>query len=74
MAIRKIGNFDLILAGRQAIDGDTAQVGLRLLKKREFLGLLMLKRFRKSIRRRLSKASLDNGVEIVESPLPVLIT
>lgn len=25
--IRKIGDFDLILAGRQAIDGDTAQVG-----------------------------------------------
>ncbi len=26
-AIRKIGNYDIIFAGRQAIDGDTAQVG-----------------------------------------------
>jgi electron transfer flavoprotein alpha/beta subunit len=28
--IRKIGDFDLLLAGRQAIDGDTAQVGPQL--------------------------------------------
>lgn len=27
-AIRKIGNYDIIFAGRQAIDGDTAQVEL----------------------------------------------
>ncbi|MCK4352867.1 electron transfer flavoprotein subunit beta/FixA family protein [candidate division WOR-3 bacterium] len=30
MAIKKIGNFDLILCGKQAIDGDTAQVGPEL--------------------------------------------
>lgn len=35
-AIRKIGDFDLILAGRQAIDGDTAQVGPQIA---EHLGL-----------------------------------
>jgi electron transfer flavoprotein beta subunit len=32
-AIRKIGEFDLILAGRQAIDGDTAQVGPQIAEK-----------------------------------------
>ena len=31
-AIKKIGDFDIILGGRQAIDGDTAQVGHRLLR------------------------------------------
>ena len=32
-AIRKIGDFDLIFAGRQAIDGDTAQVGPQIAEK-----------------------------------------
>src|ERR1035437_6552302 len=32
-AIRKLGQFDLILAGRQAIDGDTAQVGPQTAEK-----------------------------------------
>jgi electron transfer flavoprotein beta subunit len=27
MAVKKIGDYDLVIAGRQAIDGDTAQVG-----------------------------------------------
>src|SRR5574344_2095139 len=33
MAIRKIGDFDLIISGRQAIDGDTAQVGPQVAEK-----------------------------------------
>ena len=33
MAIRKIGDFDLIIGGRQAIDGDTAQVGPQVAEK-----------------------------------------
>ena len=33
MAIRKIGDFDLIVGGRQAIDGDTAQVGPQVAEK-----------------------------------------
>ena len=32
-AIKKIGNYDLIFAGRQAIDGDTAQVGPQTAEK-----------------------------------------
>ena len=32
-AVRKVGDFDLLWAGRQAIDGDTAQVGPQLAEK-----------------------------------------
>lgn len=32
-AVRKIGNFDIIIGGRQAIDGDTAQVGPQIAEK-----------------------------------------
>ena len=32
-AVKKIGNYDIILGGRQAIDGDTAQVGPQIAEK-----------------------------------------
>lgn len=34
-AVRKIGNFDIIIGGRQAIDGDTAQVGPQIAENSE---------------------------------------
>lgn len=74
-AIRKIGEADLIFAGRQAIDGDTAQVGPQVADK---LGIpqvtyaeeiISLKEKTIQIKRRL-----ERGVEVVECTLPVLIT
>lgn len=74
-AIRKIGNFDLIFAGRQAIDGDTAQVGPQTAEK---LGIpqityadrvMDLKKDKITIKRRI-----DGGFEILESRLPLLVT
>lgn len=75
MAIRKIGEFDIIVSGRQAIDGDTAQVGPQVAEK---LGIPQItyaenieniENGKITVRRRL-----ENGVEIVECPLPVVIT
>lgn len=75
MAIRKIKDFNLIVCGRQAIDGDTAQVGPQVAEK---LGLpqityaeaiLKLENGRIRVKRRL-----ERGVEIVEAPLPALVT
>ena len=74
-AVKKIGNFDLIFAGRQAIDGDTAQVGPQAAEK---LGipqityaeeLIAVEKGKITIKRRL-----ENGVETVAAPMPVLIT
>jgi len=76
-AIQRIGKYDLIFGGRQAIDGDTAQVGPQTAEK---LGLpqitytleiqdLDLKKG--TIR---AKRAIKNGYEILESPLPVLLT
>ena len=74
-AILKMGDFDFILAGRQAIDGDTAQVGPQVAEK---LGIpqvtyaeeiLEIKKNTVTVKRRLEK-----GVEVVESVFPVLIT
>lgn len=74
-AIKKIGEYDLIFAGRQAIDGDTAQVGPQTAEK---LGLpqityteeiMNVKKSTVTVRRRI-----DGGYEIIESKMPVLIT
>lgn len=76
-AIRKIGAFDIILGGRQAIDGDTAQVGPQIAEK---LGLtqvtyaeeiLKLDPVAKKI---VIKRHIDGGVETVKAPLPLVVT
>ena len=46
MAVRKIGRYDMVLCGRQAIDGDTAQVGPQLAEK---LGLPQITYFEKLV-------------------------
>jgi electron transfer flavoprotein beta subunit len=74
-AIRKIGGADLILAGRQAIDGDTAQVGPQVADK---LGIPQVTYAEAIVslqdRTIQIKRRLERGVEVVESTLPVLIT
>ena len=74
-AVKKIENYDIILGGRQAIDGDTAQVGPQIAEK---LGIpqvtyaeeiLDLKDGYVIVRRRL-----ESGVETVNCPLPCVVT
>lgn len=75
MAIRKIGDFDLIIGGRQAIDGDTAQVGPQVAEK---LGLPQVTYAEEIMKIENSKITIRRGiaggVETVESPMPLLIT
>jgi len=74
-AISKIKDVDIIVCGRQAIDGDTAQVGPQVAEK---LGIpqityaeeiVSLTKDKIRIKRRL-----ERGVEVVECSFPVLIT
>jgi electron transfer flavoprotein beta subunit len=74
-AIKKIGSFDMIFAGRQAIDGDTAQVGPQTAEK---LGLPQVTYTEKIVDITKNKITIrrkiDGGHEVLESPLPLLIT
>ena len=76
-AIKKIGDFDIILGGRQAIDGDTAQVGPQIAEK---LGLTQVTYAEEIIsldeaaRKIVIKRHIDGGVETVEAPLPLVVT
>ena len=74
-AIRAIGAFDLIVCGRQAIDGDTAQVGPQVAEKLGIPQITYAEEISgiegKTIR---VKRRLERGVEIVEGQLPLVVT
>ena len=74
-AIRKIGNFDIIFAGRQAIDGDTAQVGPQTAEKLEIPQVTYVEEIIKASKKSIQiKRKIEGGFEILETPFPVLMT
>ncbi len=74
MAIKKIGQYDLIFCGRQAADWDSGQVGSAIA---EILGLPSVTLARKvevtDGKARVERVTAD-GYEVVETSLPALIT
>jgi electron transfer flavoprotein beta subunit len=73
-AIQQIG-ADIILCGKQAIDGDTAQVGPEIA---EFMDIPHISYIRKvvdvSAEKIVVQRLMDDGFDVVESQLPVLLT
>lgn len=73
-AIKKLGDFDLILCGRQAIDGNTAQVGPQL------AGILGIPQITYASGIEVNgnnlkvKRALEDGYEVIEATVPVLLT
>ncbi len=75
MAVKKTGHFDVIISGRQAIDGDTAQVGPQVAEK---LGISQIT-YAEEIQsvengKIVVKRRLERGIEVVEGKLPILVT
>jgi electron transfer flavoprotein beta subunit len=74
-AVRTIGKYDFIFCGRQAIDGDTAQVGPQLAEK---LGIAQITYFEKFIeladRTVRVRRNVGNGWQVLEARLPLLLT
>jgi electron transfer flavoprotein beta subunit len=74
-AIEKIGNYDLIFGGRQAIDGDTAQVGPQVAEK---LGIPQITYAESIIEANedgiVVQRAFDLGTELVKCSLPCLLT
>jgi electron transfer flavoprotein beta subunit len=74
-AVKKIGRYDFVFCGRQAIDGDTAQVGPQLAEK---LGLQQVTYFERilelSNRTVRVRRNVGNGWEVLEAKLPLLLT
>lgn len=74
-AIKKIGGADVIIGGRQAIDGDTAQVGPQVAQKLGLSQVTYAEEITKCEGGKLTiRRHVDGGVETVEAPMPIVIT
>jgi len=74
-AIKRLAPYDLILSGRQAIDGDTAQVGPQVAEKLGISQVTYAEEILSTDKQSLTiKRRIERGVEIVRAPFPVLIT
>ena len=74
-AIKKIGGADVIIGGRQAIDGDTAQVGPQVAQKLGLSQVTYAEEIEKCEDGKLTiRRHIDGGVEMVEAPMPIVIT
>ena len=75
LGLARIGDYDLVLCGKQAIDGDTAQVGPEMA---EHLGVPFVGFVRKIREVRPGFITVermtDDGAEVVESPLPAVVS
>jgi electron transfer flavoprotein beta subunit len=72
--INKLSGFDLILTGRQAIDGDTAQVGPQLAEKLGIPQVTYVKEVSIEDQEITAKRTLENGYETIKLKTPCLLT
>ncbi|MEW8956968.1 electron transfer flavoprotein subunit beta [Clostridium sp.] len=72
-AIRKL-DYDIILAGRQAIDGDTAQVGPEIAEHLNIPQVTYVQEVKEEGDKLLINRALEDGYEIIEVKKPVLLT
>ena len=72
--LRKAGPFDLIFAGRQAIDGDTAQVGPQIAEKMGLPQVTYVKEFELEGDAVTVKRALEDGYEKLRVKLPCVLT
>ncbi|MGI5863587.1 MAG: electron transfer flavoprotein subunit beta [Myxococcales bacterium] len=73
-AIRKIGDYDLVFAGRQAIDGDTAQVGPQLAERLGIPQVTYVQDIELRGRTLTVERQLEDGHEVIAVELPCLLT
>ncbi len=74
-AIRKLGDFSVILCGKQASDGDTAQVGPGISTHLDIPQVTYVKKIEeiKDNKARIERMT-EEGFEVLEAPLPCLLT
>jgi len=74
-AVKKLGRYDIVLCGRQAIDGDTAQVGPQLAEKLHLPQITYVEELQQLKDGRITvRRNVGSGWELVEADCPVLLT
>ncbi|MDD5091576.1 MAG: electron transfer flavoprotein subunit beta/FixA family protein [Candidatus Wallbacteria bacterium] len=72
--VEKLGHFDLIICGSQAIDGDTAQVGPQLAGFLKIPQITYVRKLELKGKILTAERIIGNGHEIIEASMPVLLT
>lgn len=74
-AVKQLGNADLILCGKQAIDGDTAQVGPGLAMRLDIPFVTCVQKVVEVNEKGLViERMMDDGYDVIDVPFPVLLT
>ena len=74
-ALKKIGDFDIILFGKQAADGDTAQVGPGIAAHLDLPQITYVRKIEEIDEKRIvAERLMETGYEVVEAPLPCVLT
>jgi len=73
--VNKIGNYDIIFAGRQAIDGDTAQVGPQTAQRLGIPSVTYVQKIREIKEKTIVvERALEDGFEVIEVQKPCVLT
>ena len=72
--IKQIGNYDIILCGRQAIDGDTAQVGPQIAEHLNLPQITYIEDLKIEGDKVVANRALEDGHFVIECKMPVLLT
>lgn len=73
-AIKIIGDYDIIFCGRQAIDGDTAQVGPQIAEKLGIPQITYVQNFKLEGNKVICERALEDGYQVIETTMPCLLT
>ncbi|GHT37065.1 electron transfer flavoprotein subunit beta [Endomicrobiia bacterium] len=75
LAIKAIGYYDIIICGKQASDGDTAQVGPGIAEMLNIPHIAYVKKI-EAVDDKLIRVErmMEDGYDLIESPVPVLLT
>ena len=75
MAIKKIGDYSLILTGKQATDGDTAQVGPGVAEMLDIPHVAYVRKIEDITENSIRvERMMEDGYDIIEMPIPSLIS
>jgi electron transfer flavoprotein beta subunit len=75
MGLRKLGAFDLVICGKQASDGDTAQVGPGIATHLDLPQITYVRKIEQiGAGEIVAERMLETGYEVVAAPLPCLLT
>ncbi len=74
-AIRKLGQYDLVICGRQTLDGDTGQVGPQLAEMLDVPFIAYVSGIEEIADGEMRvRRMVEDGYEVMESPLPAVLT